>query len=84
MGADTPFNSITIGVSGYTISGNVNFSGEATDTGSQGTRLRDSSVLAVVNNAINNGSLPYDANGVYFVLTSSDVTDTSGFCTQYL
>ena len=68
---------------GYTISGNVNFSGEATDTGSQGTRLRDSSVLAVVNNAINNGSLPYDANGVYFVLTSSNVSEQSGFCTQY-
>ncbi|HEX8088158.1 MAG TPA: hypothetical protein VF762_04855, partial [Blastocatellia bacterium] len=29
------------------------------------------------------GRLPYDANGVYFVLTSSEVTETSGFCTKY-
>src|SRR5207245_7347807 len=27
--------------------------------------------------------LPRDSNGVYFVLTSADVNETSGFCTQY-
>lgn len=27
--------------------------------------------------------LPYDPNGVYFVLTSSDVSEQSGFCTIY-
>jgi len=27
--------------------------------------------------------LPKDANGVYFVLTSAEVTASSGFCTQY-
>jgi hypothetical protein len=35
-----------------------------------------------VANAIT-GGLPKDPNAVYFVLTSSDVTATSGFCTQY-
>jgi hypothetical protein len=36
----------------------------------------------IVRTAITNG-LPKDANGVYFVLTSSDVNETSGFCTVY-
>jgi hypothetical protein len=35
-----------------------------------------------VANALANG-LPSDPNGVYFVLTSKEVTETSGFCTQY-
>ena len=33
--------------------------------------------------AITGGRLPKDTNGVYFVLTSADVTAISGFCTQY-
>ena len=33
--------------------------------------------------AISNGSLPKDTNGLYLVLTSSDVNETSGFCTVY-
>src|SRR5439155_15531696 len=37
----------------------------------------------VVAKALNSHALPVDANGVYFVLTSKDVTETSGFCTQY-
>lgn len=65
------------------ITGNVNFAGETSDTGSQGTRLKDASILTVVKNAIGAGKLPKDANGVYLVLTSSNVTTTSGFCTRY-
>lgn len=56
---------------------------EATDTGSFGTRLTDANIQSIVKNAITAGKLPYDANGVYFVLTSSNVTARSGFCTQY-
>ena len=67
----------------YTITGSVNFSGETTDTGSQGTRLTDTKVFNVVNNAINGGHLPYDANGIYFVLTSSNIAESSGFCSRY-
>ena len=73
----------TYNAGGTIITGAVNFGGEATDTGSAGTRLRDSSILNIVNNAISSGKLPYDASGVYFVLTSSNVSEQSGFCTQY-
>ena len=36
-----------------------------------------------MSDAITSGRLPKDTNGVYFVLTSADVTASSGFCTQY-
>ncbi len=73
----------TYSVSNYTITGNVTYGGSTTDAYSHGTRVRDSGILAIVNSAIAAGKLPNDPNGVYFVLTSSDVTETSGFCTQY-
>jgi hypothetical protein len=56
---------------------------EYSDKYSQGTRLSDSKVQTVVSNAIRYGKLPKDVNGIYFVLTSSDVAETSGFCSQY-
>ncbi|MGZ5569152.1 MAG: hypothetical protein ACXWKG_19245, partial [Limisphaerales bacterium] len=65
------------------VSGAVTFAGETSDAGSQGLKLSDAGVQAVVNRAITNSALPKDANGVYFVLTSSDVTETSGFCRSY-
>jgi hypothetical protein len=61
----------------------VAYSGSTTDAYSQGTSLSDAAVQAVVASAINSGRLPKDGNGVYFVLTSADVTASSGFCTQY-
>lgn len=61
----------------------VKYVGSTTDNYSQGTALTDSKVRTVVSNAITSGRLPKDANGVYFVLTSADVNETSGFCTQY-
>jgi hypothetical protein len=72
----------TYSISGQTITGAVTFAGETTDTGTK-TRLRDSDILNIVNSAITSGALPYDANGVYFVLTSSNVAEQSGFCTRY-
>jgi hypothetical protein len=68
---------------GYVITGGVNFGAETTDTGSQGTRLTDARVGSIVVSALNAARLPYDPNGVYFVLTSSNVSESSGFCTQY-
>jgi hypothetical protein len=65
------------------ISNSVSFAGSTTDNYSRGTSLSDSSIFAVVSSAITSGRLPSDASGVYFVLTSSDVTASSGFCTQY-
>src|SRR6185312_10121215 len=61
----------------------VNYSQSTTDDYSHGTSLSDSAVQAVVSSAISSGRLKKDTNGVYFVLTSADVNETSGFCTQY-
>lgn len=64
------------------VGGKFAVNGEATDRYSQGTRLSDSKVQTVVSHAIAAG-LPKDTNGLYFVLTSSDVAETSGFCSKY-
>lgn len=69
-------------VANYPISGSVAYGGEAVDSGTK-TRLRDADIKTIVGNAISSGRLPYDANGVYFVVTSSNVNEQSGFCTQY-
>jgi FlaG/FlaF family flagellin (archaellin) len=65
------------------VSNSVSYSGSTNDNYSQGTALTDAKVQSVVNTAITNNSLPKDTNAVYFVLTSSDVNETSGFCTNY-
>ncbi len=65
------------------VSNLVTLTGTTTDSYSRGTSLTDANIQSVVADAINSGRLPKDTNGVYFVLTSSDVTATSGFCTQY-
>jgi len=61
----------------------VNFVGSTPSTPdsnnySHGTSLSDADVQAIV--AAQN---PTDTNGVYFVLTSADVNETSGFCKHY-
>lgn len=57
---------------------------EFTDNYSHGTRLTDTAIQAIVSGAIASGTLGHaDANGLYFVLTSSDVNERSGFCTKY-
>lgn len=75
---DTPGN-------GNNVSGNAIYNGRnVTLTGSYNKRLRDSQILAAVDSTILSGALgPFNPNGVYFLITSSDVTATSGFCTQY-
>ncbi|TLY52315.1 MAG: hypothetical protein E6K53_04640 [Gammaproteobacteria bacterium] len=59
--------------------------GGSTNTSSStyGTSLSDSQIQSVVSDAIASASLPKDTNAVYLVLTSADVTASSGFCTQY-
>lgn len=61
----------------------VTYAGSTTDSYSQGTQLTDAAVEAIVSAAITGGRLPADAAGVYFVLTSPDVNETSGWCSQY-
>jgi hypothetical protein len=69
--------------SGVHIQNAVNYSGTTTDNYSQGKALGDGQIQTIVTAAISSNRLPSDANGVYFVLTSADVTETSGFCSSY-
>ena len=73
----------TYGDTTANVSNSLHYAGSTTDNYSYGKSLSDSSIKAIVQRAINNGSLPKDTNGIYFVLTTSDVNETSGFCTQY-
>ncbi len=68
---------------GVALSNSVVFAGSTTDAYSRGKSLTDSQIRDVVSSAIAGNRLPLDGNGVYFVLTSADVTAASGFCTQY-
>jgi hypothetical protein len=61
----------------------VSYLGSTTDAYSAGKSLSDAQIQGVVSSAITSGRLPKDTNAVYFVLTSADVTASSGFCTQY-
>src|SRR5258708_16145837 len=65
------------------VSNSVAFGGSTNDSYSHGKNLSDAAIQGIVTNALNAGSLPKDPNGVYFVLTSKDVNETSGFCTVY-
>ncbi len=64
-------------------SGKFVVTGEYTDSYSQGSTLTDTQVQTVVTHAISSKAFPNDTNGIYFVLTSSDVSESSGFCSQY-
>ena len=61
----------------------VTYGGSTTDNYSHGTSLSDAAIQAVVSSAITSARLPKNTSAVYFVLTSADVTASSGFCTQY-
>ncbi len=64
--------------SGTHVTNMCSLSTQANDHYSRGTTLSDSDVQAIV--AAQN---PTDTNGVYFVLTSADVNESSGFCSKY-
>jgi hypothetical protein len=69
--------------SGTFATNSVQLVAQANDAYSQGTSLSDNAIAQVVSAQIAAGALPLDANAVYFVLTSADVTANSGFCNQY-
>jgi hypothetical protein len=54
-----------------------------TDNYSLGTNLSDANIKTIVSSAITSGRLPKNSNGIYLVLTSGDVSESSGFLTQY-
>ena len=79
----------TVTTKGYTDSGGGAVSGNVATVHSSNfgylsgkTRLTDKNIATVVSNyvATQGGA---STNAVYFVLTSTDVTASSGFCTQY-
>lgn len=61
----------------------VHYMGSVDDNYSQGAYLTTYQVYLAVANAITNGALPADANGVYFLLTSADVNQTLGYADFY-
>ncbi|MBA5686822.1 hypothetical protein [Rugamonas apoptosis] len=65
------------------VSNSVKLAGSITNAGTLGTKLTDANIQTVVTSAISSGALPLDSNAVYFVMTDSATTATSGFCTQY-
>jgi len=85
IGGTPYFNINTTYVNGsqVKVSNAVTLAGQVSDPYSQGRALTDAGVGAVVNLAISSGRLPADPNGVYLVLSSGDVSETSGFLSAY-
>jgi len=79
----TPYEQVltTYGDSTGNASGNVSLGGSINVFSS--TNLSDSSLQTTVSNVLNSGTLPRNSNGIYFVISSSNINETSGFCTQY-
>ncbi len=53
------------------------------DNYSLGKSINDAGIQTIIANAISGGHLPNDTNGIYFVLTYKDVTDSDGFCSSF-
>ncbi len=82
---ESPYYAINTGYydsAGRRVGRSVSFAGSTIDNYSQGPGAVIGQLRAVniVTLAITSGRLPSDANGVYFVLTSSDVVESSGYC----
>jgi hypothetical protein len=65
------------------VSGPVALKGSITVGGNYKRTLSDADVKQIVADSISSGGLPRDASGVYFVLTSADIGESSGFLTSY-
>jgi len=64
------------------IANTVAMASQVFDNYSQGTALNNTTFANVISKPLNAGTLPVDPNGIYFLLTSPDVTMT-GFCTTF-
>jgi hypothetical protein len=65
------------------IQGPVTYVKGVDDNYSHGKSLADADIQTIVTDHIQSGDFPLDTNAVYYVLTASDVQETSGFCSQY-
>jgi hypothetical protein len=94
FGGSQYFNTnTTYGDATGNIANTVTMAGAAFDNYSQGTALNNTTLNNVLLLPFNNGTLPVDPNGIYFVLTSPDVTmnfppatpggPPQGFCTAF-
>jgi hypothetical protein len=81
----TPYYQLnqSLSINGYNLTGNVTYGGDTTDNYSKGTALTDSNIQSIVDSAISSNRLPYDANGVYFFMTSYYVNYISGNFTNF-
>jgi hypothetical protein len=70
--------------SNVAVPNSISLSGVTTTSAYLGTSLSDAQIQQVVKDTINSGVFgAANPNAIYFVLTSADVTASSGFCTQY-
>eukprot|EP00884_Botryococcus_braunii_P008303 jgi/Botrbrau1/17474/Bobra.0054s0061.1 len=73
--------------SGNALSNRVDYAGStyihSGDPCFQGNSLDDDAIFNVVKCVLDAKALRWDPKGWYVVLTSSDVTETSGFCSKY-
>jgi len=68
---------------GTHVSNSVAYGGSVVDSYSRGSTITADDVKDIVADAIKPNKLPKDENGLYFVLSSADVNESTGFCTDY-
>jgi len=79
-------NTTYYNANGSLVNGKVGFTDLGvvpTDPKYGGTSLSDNDIQSIVEDTLKNNNTAVDPNGVYFVLTSKDINETSGFCTMY-
>lgn len=72
----------TYGDNNFDVTGLVSLAGNSSEAYPFGSTISDSGVQQAVAKKINNGTFPLDTNGLYFVITSSDVVNP-GFCSSF-
>lgn len=65
------------------VNGQVNFIKSVSLGYTRGNMLQDTDIAGIVGDAIAANLVPTDLNAVYYVLTSADVQEVTGFCYQY-
>jgi hypothetical protein len=93
FGGSEYFNTnTTYGDVNSNIANTVTMAKQVFDNYSHGTALNNTTFSQVISAPLNSGALPVDSNGIYFLLTSPDVTLTfppapdgspQGFCTAF-